>query len=93
MKFPKWNGTTRPSVYLFSLLCFVVGFAVMTAVSLGQLKYDERKGPGWNPISRMPDGKVGLSEFAISTLGFVSLGLGFAAFFGLGLLWNYFRLS
>jgi len=92
MKLPKWNGVTRPSVFLFSLLCFVVGFAVMTALSLGQLKHDEREGPGWNPISRMPDGKVGLSESAISGIGFAALAVGLAAFLGLGLLWNHIRL-
>ncbi len=92
MKLPKWNGVTRPSVYLFSLVCFVVGIAAITVLSLGRIKYDDREGPGWNPVSRMPDGKVGLSEFAIGCIGFAVLGVGLAAFLGLGLLWNYFRL-
>lgn len=92
MKIPKWNGATRPSVYLFSLTCFVVGYVVVTALSLGRIKYDDRDGPGWNPVSRMPDGKMGLSEFAISSIGFLALGVGLAALMGLGLLWNHFRL-
>jgi hypothetical protein len=61
-------------------------------LSLGQIKYDNREGPGWNPISRTPDGKVGLSEFAIEGIGFVALVAGLAALLGLGLLWNHFRL-
>ena len=73
MKVPRWNGVTRPSVYIFSLICFVVGFAVMTVVTLGQVKYDDREGPGWNPVTKLPDGKVGLSEFAIECLGFAAL--------------------
>lgn len=92
MKLPKWNGVTRPSVYIFSLVCFVVGFGVMTALSLGRLKYDDREGPGWNPISRMPDGRVGLSGSVIGSIGFVALGVGLAALLGLGLLWNAIRL-
>jgi hypothetical protein len=92
MKLPKWNGVTRPSVYLFSLVCFVVGYAVVTASSLGQIKYDDREGPGWNPMSRMPDGTVGLSEFAIECIGFVALAVGFAALLGLGMLGNHTRL-
>jgi hypothetical protein len=92
MKLPRWNGVTRPSVYVFSLVCFVVGYAAVTAVSLGQIKCDDREGPGWNPISRMPDGKVGLSEFAIGGIGFVALAVGLAALLGLGLLWNHIRL-
>lgn len=40
MKLPKWNGVTRPSVYIFSLVCFVVGFGVMTALSLGPSRRD-----------------------------------------------------
>lgn len=93
MKLPRWNGVTRPSVYLFSLVCFVVGLAVITAVSLGRLKYDDREGPGWNPVSRMPDGSVGLSEFAIEGIGFAALGVGLAAWLGLGLVWNHIRLG
>lgn len=46
MKLPKWNGVSRPSVYVFSLVCSVVGFGVMTALSLGRLTYDAREGPG-----------------------------------------------
>lgn len=92
MKIPKWDGVARPSVYVFSLVCFFVGFAAITALSFGRLKYDDRDGPGWNPVSRMPDGKVGLSEFAVECIGFAVLAVGTAALLGLGLLWNYIRL-
>jgi hypothetical protein len=92
MKLPKWNGVTRPSVHAFSLVCFVVGFGVVTALSLGRIKHDDREGPGWNPISKMPDGKVGISESAIGMIGFAALAVGLAAFLGLGLLWNHIRL-
>ncbi len=73
MKVPKWNGSMQPSTYIFSLVCFFVGFAAITAVSLGRIKHDDREGPGWNPISRMPDGKVGFSEFLIESTGFAVL--------------------
>jgi hypothetical protein len=93
MKLPKWDGVTGASDYLFFLVCFVVGYAAISALSLGRIKYDDREGPGWNPVSRMPDGKIGLSRFAIKSIGFVVLGVGVAAFFGLGLLWRHIRLS
>ncbi len=93
MKFPKWNGVTQPSVYIFSLVCFVVGYTLVSTLSLGQIKYDDREGPGWNPVSRMPDGKVGLSDNAIEGIGFVALAFGLAALFGLGPLWNQVRLG
>jgi hypothetical protein len=73
MKYPKWNGMTRPSTYILSLVFFFVGFALISAVSLGQIKYDDSEGPGWNPVSRLPDGKVGLSAIAIETVGLALL--------------------
>ena len=73
MKFPKWNGSTKPSTYIFSLVCFFLGLALVTIFSLGQIKWDDREGPGWNPVTRMPDGKIGLSEFAIGTIGFAAM--------------------
>ncbi len=93
MKFPKWNGVTQPCVHVFSLVCFVVGYAVVSTLSLGQIKYDDREGPSWNPVSRMPDGKVSLSQTAIGGIGFVALAIGMAALLGLGLLWNRIRLG
>lgn len=77
MKIPRWGGT-RPGTYLFSLACFFVGYAVITVLSLGQIKYDDREGEGWNPVSKMPDGKVGLSEFAIECIGIAVLCLSVA---------------
>ncbi len=85
VKFPKWNGSLAPSTHLFFLACFVVGFAVITALSLGQIKYDDREVPGWNPISKLPDGKTGLSEFVIGTIGFAVLGVGLALIAGMAL--------
>jgi hypothetical protein len=73
MKLPKWNGTTRPGTYLFWLVCFIVGIAVLTVLFLGQVRYDDREGPGWNPITTLPNGKVGISEFAIGSAGFFVL--------------------
>ena len=73
MKFPKWNGTTKPSTHIFYLVCFCLGIAVLTVLSLGQVRYDDRESPGWNPITTLPDGKVGLSEFAIGCVGFAVL--------------------
>jgi hypothetical protein len=92
MKLPKWDGVTRPSVYPFSLVCFVVGYVAVTAFSLGQIKYDDREGPGWKPISRMPDDNVDLSAMAIQGIGLVALGVGLSALLGLDLLWNYIWL-
>lgn len=77
MKLPKWNGMTNPSTYIFSLVCFVVGFAVVTVLSLGRITHDYREGPGFNPVSRMPDGRVGLSEFTLDMIGFAVLTIGF----------------
>jgi hypothetical protein len=93
MKLPKWDGVARPEEHLFSLACFVVGYAVLKVLTLGRVEYDDRDGPGWNPVSRMPDGRLGLSESAISGIGFASMAIGLAALLGLGLLWNHFRLS
>jgi hypothetical protein len=69
MKIPKYKGS-RPSTYIFSLVCFFIGIAFLTATSVGQFTYDDREGPGFNPFSRMPDGKPGISEFAIMVVGF-----------------------
>ncbi len=74
MKLPRWNGT-RPGTYLFWLVGFVVGYGVITVFSLGRVTHDDREGPSWNPVSRLPDGRVGLSEFAIECIGILVLGL------------------
>ncbi|MDZ4843874.1 MAG: hypothetical protein SH859_17265 [Hyphomicrobium aestuarii] len=93
MKLPRWNGAQSPSVYLFASLCFVVGYVAVRGLSFGQIAYDERDGEGWSPLSKMPDGKTGISGAALKSLGFVVIGLLFAAYFGLGLIWNHIRLS
>ena len=74
MKLPNDNGA-QPSTYLFTVLCFCVGVAFLTAISFGRIRVDDRDGPGFNPFTRMPDGKIGVSEFGTSTIGFVVLGL------------------
>ncbi len=84
MKLPRWNGVS-PSTYLFWLVCFIVGYVMMAALSLGRVTYDDRDGPGWNPISKMADGRVGLSEIALEVIGLIALGMGG---FCLGLLWK-----
>jgi hypothetical protein len=48
------------------LVCCYIGLAVLTAVSLGQITCDEREGAGFNPFTKMPDGKLGISEFGVS---------------------------
>jgi hypothetical protein len=69
---PKYNGGSA-STYLFGLVCFYIGLAVLTAVSLGQITCDERDGPGFNPFTKMPDGRLGISEFGVSVIGFIIL--------------------
>lgn len=82
---------TRPSVYLFMLACFVAGYLAVTVLSFGKIAYDERDGPGWSPVTKMPDGKTGLSLFALQTIGFVVLGAGIAALMGLAYIWIHVR--
>lgn len=89
MKLPRWNGVS-PSAYVFWLVCFLVGFGVMTALSLGRVTYDDRDGPGWSPITKMSDGRVGLSEMALEVIGVVAMGVGGV---GLVLLLKNFQLS
>ena len=67
------NKGGSASTYLFGLVCFYIGLAVLTAVSLGQIICDEREGPGFNPFTKMPDGKLGISEFGVSVIGFIIL--------------------
>lgn len=74
MKLPKDNGV-RPSTYVFTVVCFFVGAAFLTVVSLGRIRVDDRDGPGFNPFTRMPDGKVGVSESGMSTIGFFVLAI------------------
>ena len=92
MKLPKHHGSQASST-IFHLVCFVVGLAIVTVFSLGKAEYDDREGPGWNPIARLPNGKIGISEFAIGSIGFAALAIGLAAFPALGLLVNHIRLS
>jgi hypothetical protein len=40
---------------------------------MGQITCDEREGPGFNPFTKMPDGKLGISEFGMSVIGFIIL--------------------
>ena len=71
-KLPKYTSGSA-STYLFGLVCFCIGLAVLTALSLGQITCDEREGPGFNPFTKMPDGKLGVSEFGVSVIGFIIL--------------------
>ena len=61
------------STVLFGLVCFYVGIAVLTLVFLGQIRFDDRDGPGFNPFTRLPNGKVGISEFGAEVVGFCVL--------------------
>lgn len=91
MKLPPWNGVTSPRIYVFNLGCFILGYLVIRLLSLGRIRYDDREGPGFNPVTRMPDGSIGLSEFAITSIGFVLMGVGIAILLGLAFLWITFR--
>jgi hypothetical protein len=68
MNYPKYDGHS-PSRYLFWLVCFLIGIVVLTVLFLGQIKYDDREGPGWSPITTMPDGKVGISTLGAEVVG------------------------
>ena len=60
-------------------------------LSLGRVRYDDREGPGLNPVTRLPDGRIGLSESALGAIGFLALGLGIAALLGLAWIWLRIR--
>ncbi|MDO9413585.1 MAG: hypothetical protein Q7T81_13525 [Pseudolabrys sp.] len=64
MRLPKWNGATKPSTHIFYVACFIIGIAVLTVLTLGSVRYDDRESP-------VPEGKVGLSAFTIACGGFV----------------------
>jgi len=93
MRFPRWNGATQPSIYVFSLVCFFVGFATVKLLAPGRLKGPDQNDKLPQSISAPPETAVGLSDGAIRDIGFVALAIGLAALVGLGLLWNYIRLS
>jgi hypothetical protein len=69
---PKYTGGSA-STYLFGLVCFYIGITILTALLLGQIRVDEREGPGFNPFSKMPDGKLGISEFGATVVGIMAL--------------------
>jgi len=69
---PRCTGSFT-STYLFELVCFWIGLTVLTALLLGHIRVDEREGPGFNPFSKMPDGKLGISEFGAECAGFIVL--------------------
>jgi hypothetical protein len=73
------------------LVSFMVGYAAITVFSLGRVTQDERDLPGLNPVSRLPDGRIGLSESAIETIGMVVQGLVFLVLIGLAWLWLRYR--
>jgi hypothetical protein len=67
---PKYKGE-RISTYFFWVFCFYIGLGVLTLLCLGQFEVDEREGPGWNPFSKMPNGRLGISEFFVASVGCV----------------------
>lgn len=89
---PKYDGVTGPSTYVFTFVCFAVGFFVPTVLSAGKIQYDDSEGAGFSPVTRMPDGKIGISEFGLSTFGFVLLFVIGGALVGLAWLVRYVRL-
>lgn len=91
MRPPDPSRFTSYSTYFFSLQCFLVGYGAIMAFSFGRITQDEREVPGLNPVTRMPDGRIGLSEFAIGTIGLVVQGIACATFIGVVMLWLHFR--
>lgn len=73
----KWNGSGSPSTFIFWRVCFFIGMPVLFLIFLGQMRFDDREGPGWNPLSKMPDGKIGISEDGAASFGFVVMMGGF----------------
>jgi hypothetical protein len=69
----KWNGIGSPTTYLFNLFCFGIGFVVLMVLCVGQVGVDYSEGPGWNPLSRLPNGKLAVSDFTVSVIGFAVL--------------------
>ena len=93
MKLPNPNSHTSFGTYAFALVCFLVGYATVTVLSLGRIAYDDRDGPGFNPLTRMPDGRRGISEHALGWIGFVVIALGLAMLIGLAYLWRQTQLG
>lgn len=65
---PKYRGE-RVSTYFFWVFCFYIGLGVLTFFLLGQFEVDDREGPEWSPFSKMPNGRLGLSQFFVSSVG------------------------
>lgn len=93
MKLPNPNSHTSFGTYAFTLVCFLVGHAAVTVLSLGRIAYDEREAQGFNPLTRMPDGRRGISEHALGWVGLVVITLGLAIFIGLAYLWRQTQLG
>lgn len=91
MRPPDPRSYTSYQTYFCILICFFVGYAAITVFSLGRVTQDERGLPGFNPVSRLPDGRIGLSESAIETIGMVVQGLVFLVLIGLAWLWLRYR--
>jgi hypothetical protein len=73
MKFPKWDGS-GPTSYIFGVVCFSIGMAVLAIFTLGQVKYVE-DGPAWKFFSVQPDKKVGVSELGAMLIGIAAVAL------------------
>lgn len=91
MRPPDPNRFVSYSTYFCALWCFLVGYAAVTVLSLGRVTQDERDGPGLSPVSRLPDGRIGLSEFAIDVIGTLVQVLAVALVIGAALLWQRHR--
>lgn len=65
---PRYKGE-RVSTYFFWVFCFYIGLGVLTLLCLGQFEVDAREGPGWSPFSKMPNGRLGISEYFVSVVG------------------------
>jgi len=69
---PKYKGGSV-STYFFWTFCFYIGLGVLTLLLLGLFEVDDREGPGFNPFTRMPNGRLGISEYFVSSVGCIVL--------------------
>ena len=91
MRPPDPNRFISYRTYFLMMTAFLIGYAAISVFSFGRVTQDERDGPGLNPVTRLPDGRIGLSEFAIELIGFAVQVLACVAIVGLALLWKRLR--
>ena len=63
---PKYKGGSV-STHFFWTFCFYIGLGVLTLLLLGLFEVYDREGPGFNPFTRMPNGRLGIEDLASKT--------------------------